>query len=49
MINQLAKKTKNIGQMSIEYNNRSFDEGKKNTWIVGLYAIKRIFLDKFNN
>ena len=48
MINQLAKKTKNIGQLEIEYNNRSFKEGKKNTWIVGLYAMKRIILDKFN-
>ena len=48
MINQLAKKTKNIGQLEIEYNNRSFKEGKKNTWIVGFYAMKRIILDKFN-
>ena len=48
MINQLAKKTKNIGQLEIEYNNRSFEEGKKNTWIVGFYAIKRIIFDKFN-
>ena len=48
MINQLAKKTKNIGQLEIEYNNRSFKEGKKNTWIVGLYAIKRIIFDKLN-
>ena len=48
MINQLAKKTKNIGQLPIEYSNRSFKEGKKNTWIVGFYAIKRIIFDKFN-
>ena len=48
MINQLAKKTKNIGQMPIEYNNRSFKDGKKNTWIVGFYAIKRIIFDRFN-
>ena len=48
MINQLAKKTKDIGQLPIEYNNRSFKEGKKNTWIVGFYAIKRIIFDKFN-
>jgi len=47
MINKLLKKTKNIGQMQIEYNNRSFKEGKKNTWIVGFYAIKRILLDRF--
>jgi len=48
MINQLAKKTKNIGQLEIEYNNRSFKEGKKNTWIVGPYALKRIIFDRFN-
>ena len=48
MINQLAKKTKNIGQVAIDYNNRSFKEGKKNTWIVGIYAFKRIILDRFN-
>ena len=48
MINQLAKKTKNIGQIPIEYNNRSFKDGKKNTWIVGFYAIKRIIFDRFN-
>ena len=48
MINQLAKKTKKIGQLPIEYNNRSFKDGKKNTWIVGFYAMKRIIFDKFN-
>ena len=48
MINQLAKKTKNIGQMAIDYNNRSFSDGKKNTWIVGIYAMKRIIFDRFN-
>ena len=49
MINQLAKKTKNVGHIEIEYNNRSFEAGKKNTWIVGFYAIKRIIFDKFIN
>lgn len=48
MINQLAKKTKNIGSVEIDYTNRSFEEGKKNTWIVGIYAFKRIILDRFN-
>jgi len=48
MMNQLAKKTKKIGQLPIEYNNRSFKDGKKNTWIVGFYAMKRIILDRFN-
>jgi glycosyltransferase involved in cell wall biosynthesis len=47
MINQLIKKTKNIGQVEIDYKNRSYKEGKKNTWIVGFYAIKRIILDRF--
>ena len=47
MINQLAKKTKNIGAIQIDYTNRSFKEGKKNTWIVGIYALKRIILDRF--
>ncbi len=47
MINQLIKNTKNIGQMEIDYKNRSFAEGKKNTWIVGIYALKRIILDRF--
>ena len=46
MINQLIKRTKNIGQIEIDYNNRSFAEGKKNTWIVGIYALKRIILDR---
>ena len=49
MINQLAKKTKNIGAVEIDYINRSFQDGKKNTWIVGFYAIKRIILDRFIN
>ena len=48
MINQLAKKTKNIGSVKIDYVNRSFNEGKKNTWIVGVYALKRIIIDRFN-
>ena len=48
MINQLAKKTKNIGAVEIDYTNRSFEEGKKNTWIVGVYALKRIILDRFS-
>ena len=47
MINQLIKKTKNIGQVEIDYKNRSYKDGKKNTWIVGFYAIKRIILDRF--
>jgi len=47
MINQLIKRTKNIGQIEIDYSNRSFAEGKKNTWIVGIYALKRIILDRF--
>ena len=47
MINQLAKKTKNIGAIEIDYVNRSFEDGKKNTWIVGIHALKRIILDKF--
>ena len=49
MINQLIKKTKNIGQIEIDYTNRSFAEGKKNTWIVGIYALKRIIFDRFLN
>ena len=48
MINQLAKKTKNIGAVEIDYTNRSFEEGKKNTWIVGIYAFKRIILDRLS-
>ena len=37
MINQLIKNTKNIGQMEIDYKNRSFAEGKKKhlgSWIL---------------
>ncbi len=49
MINQLIKRTKNIGQIEIDYSNRSFAEGKKNTWIVGIYALKRILLDRIFN
>ena len=48
MINQLAKKTKNIGAIEIDYTNRSFQDGKKNTWVVGIYALKRIIIDRFN-
>jgi len=48
MINQLAKKTKNIGQVEIDYSNRSFKEGKKNTWVVGIFAVKRIIIDRLN-
>ena len=48
MINQLALKTKNIGKVAIDYKNRSFDDGKKNTWIVGFFALKRILQDRFN-
>jgi glycosyltransferase involved in cell wall biosynthesis len=47
MINQLAKKTKNIGAIEIDYKNRSFQDGKKNTWVVGIYALKRIIIDRF--
>ena len=48
MIAQLAKKTKNVGLIEIEYKNRSFKDGKKNTWTVGIYALKRIILDRFS-
>jgi glycosyltransferase involved in cell wall biosynthesis len=48
MINKLALMTKKIGNIQIDYTNRSFKDGKKNTWIVGFYAIKRILIDRFN-
>ena len=48
MINKLALETKKIGNIQIDYKNRSFKDGKKNTWVVGFYAIKRILIDRFN-
>jgi len=41
-------KTKNIGQCSVYYNARTYKDGKKCTWDVGIHAFKRIILDRFN-
>ena len=45
--NKTRKKTKNIGQCSVYYKSRSYKDGKKCTWDVGLHAFKRIILDRF--
>ncbi len=47
IICQAVKKTKNIGQCSVFYKSRTYEDGKKCTWDVGLHAFKRIILDRF--
>ena len=47
IICQAIKKTRNIGQCSVYYKSRSYKDGKKCTWDVGLHAFKRIILDRF--
>jgi glycosyltransferase involved in cell wall biosynthesis len=47
IICQAIKKTKNIGQCKVFYKSRSYEDGKKCTWDVGLHAFKRIILDSF--
>ena len=47
IICQALKKTKNIGQCSVYYKSRTYADGKKCTWDVGLHAFKRIILDRF--
>ena len=48
IICQAIKKTKNIGQCSVYYKSRTYEDGKKCTWDVGLHAFKRIILDRYN-
>tara|TARA_A100001011_G_C14306723_1_gene843529 strand:- start:2582 stop:3286 length:705 start_codon:yes stop_codon:yes gene_type:complete len=48
IICQAVKKTKKIGQCKVYYNSRSYEDGKKCTWDVGIHAFKRIILDRFN-
>ena len=48
IICQAIKKTKSIGQCSVYYKSRTYKDGKKCTWDVGLHAFKRIILDRFN-
>ena len=48
IICQAIKRTKNIGQCSVYYKSRTYEDGKKCTWDVGLHAFKRIILDRFN-
>ena len=40
-------KTKKIGQCHVNYKTRSYEEGKKCTWEVGFFALRRIILDRF--
>tara|TARA_B100000029_G_scaffold411174_1_gene413420 strand:+ start:78 stop:779 length:702 start_codon:yes stop_codon:yes gene_type:complete len=47
IICQTIKKTKKIGQCEVYYNSRSYSEGKKCTWDVGIHAFKRIIFDRF--
>jgi glycosyltransferase involved in cell wall biosynthesis len=47
IICQAIKKTKDIGQCSVYYKSRTYEDGKKCTWDVGIYAFKRIILDRF--
>ncbi len=49
IICQAIKKTKKIGQCVVYYKSRSYDDGKKCTWDVGIHAFKRIILDRFIN
>lgn len=48
IICQAVKKTKKIGQCEVYYKSRSYQDGKKCTWDVGIHAFKRIVLDRFN-
>ena len=48
IICQAIKRTKNIGQCSVYYKSRTYEDGKKCTWDVGIHAFKRIILDRFN-
>ena len=48
IICQAVKKTKKIGQCDVYYKSRSYQDGKKCTWDVGIHAFKRIILDRFN-
>ena len=47
IICQAIKRTKKVGQCEVYYNSRSYAEGKKCTWDVGIHAFKRIILDRF--
>ena len=47
IICQAIKKTNKIGQCEVFYKSRSYKEGKKCTWDVGIHAFKRIILDRF--
>ena len=47
IIFEAVKKTKNIGQCSVYYKSRTYEDGKKCTWDVGIHAFKRIILDRF--
>tara|TARA_B100001250_G_scaffold366864_1_gene348514 strand:+ start:198 stop:902 length:705 start_codon:yes stop_codon:yes gene_type:complete len=47
IICQAVKKTKKIGQCEVYYKSRSYEDGKKCTWDVGIHAFKRIILDRF--
>lgn len=47
IICQAVKKTKKIGQCDVYYKSRSYKDGKKCTWDVGIHAFKRIILDRF--
>ena len=48
IICQAVKNTKQIGQCSVYYKSRTYKDGKKCTWDVGLHAFKRIIIDRFN-
>ncbi len=47
IICQAVKKTKDIGQCPVFYKSRTYEDGKKCTWDVGIHAFKRIILDRF--
>ena len=47
IICQAIKKTNKIGQCKVYYKSRSYNEGKKCTWDVGIQAFKRIIIDRF--
>ena len=47
IICQAIKKTKKIGQCPVYYKSRTYKDGKKCTWEVGIHAFKRIILDRF--
>ena len=46
---KVVKKGYNILEVPIDYNSRSFDEGKKISWKDGIVALYKLFKYRFQN